>query len=85
MIPTPEQAARDLLERMDVSYAQGLTAGDVVELANLIANARALYHALHEMTEDLEARWNMDDPRTNPGIRANVAQARRVMQQAEKL
>ena len=33
---TPEQKARDLLERMGVNYAQSFSAGDVVELANLI-------------------------------------------------
>lgn len=36
-----EQRARDLLERMDVEDAQSFTAGDVVELANLIAGRNA--------------------------------------------
>ncbi len=34
---TAEQRARDMLERMGVEDAQSFTAGDVVELANLIA------------------------------------------------
>lgn len=34
---TPEQRARELLDRMDVHGALDMTAGDVVELANLIA------------------------------------------------
>jgi hypothetical protein len=34
---TPEQRARELLDRMDVPGALDMTAGDVVELANLIA------------------------------------------------
>ena len=38
--PTAEQAARDMLERMGVEDAQDFTAGDVVELANLIAEQR---------------------------------------------
>jgi hypothetical protein len=33
---SPEQKARDLLERMGYENAQSLTAGDVIELANLI-------------------------------------------------
>lgn len=37
---TPEQAARDLLERIGVEDAQTFTAGDVVELANLISELR---------------------------------------------
>lgn len=32
---TPEQKARDLLERMEVPNAQEFSAGDLVELANL--------------------------------------------------
>jgi len=32
---TPEQKARDLLERMEVPNAQDYTAGELVELANL--------------------------------------------------
>ena len=35
---TPEQEARDLLERMGIEDAQSFTAGDVVELANWIAD-----------------------------------------------
>lgn len=34
---TAEQQARDLLEQMGVGNAQSFTAGDLVELANLIA------------------------------------------------
>lgn len=40
--PTPEQAARDLLERMGVEDAQTFTAGDVAELACLIARVQRL-------------------------------------------
>ena len=38
---TAEQQARDLLERMGVNNAQAFTAGDVVELANLIRAERS--------------------------------------------
>ncbi len=38
---TAEQQARDLLERYGVEDAQSMTAGDLVELANLIADANA--------------------------------------------
>jgi len=37
-ILTPEQQARDMLERMGWEKAQGPSAGDVVELANLISD-----------------------------------------------
>jgi len=36
-----EQKARDMLERMEVPGAQQMTAGELVELANLIAYADA--------------------------------------------
>lgn len=38
---TPEQQARDMLERMDVEGAQSMTAGDVGELAQLIAESQS--------------------------------------------
>lgn len=34
---TAEQQARDMLERMGIENAQSFTSGDLVELANLIA------------------------------------------------
>jgi len=34
---TPEQKARDMLERMGIEDAQHFSCGDVVELANMIA------------------------------------------------
>lgn len=43
---TAEQAARDMLERMGWERAQELSAGDVVELANLIADVWALQRAI---------------------------------------
>lgn len=42
---TPEQEARDMLERMGVEGAQDFTAGDLVELANLIAEVNELRRA----------------------------------------
>jgi hypothetical protein len=40
MNTSAEQQARDMLERMGIEDAQRFTAGDVVELANLIASRR---------------------------------------------
>lgn len=37
---TPEQEARDLLERMEVEGAQSFSSGELVELANLIHENR---------------------------------------------
>jgi len=39
---TPEQAARDLLERMGVPDAQSKSAVELVELANLIQDHRTM-------------------------------------------
>lgn len=39
MAATPEQQARDLLDRLGYPDAQSLTSGDVVELANMFAAA----------------------------------------------
>ena len=39
---TLEQEARDLLERMGIEGAQGMPAGSLVELANLIAENKRL-------------------------------------------
>lgn len=39
---TAEQEARDMLERIGVENAQEFSAGDLVELANLIAHADRL-------------------------------------------
>lgn len=46
---TPEQAARDLLEHLEHPRAQEMTAGDVVELANLISEVRELREALRKI------------------------------------
>ena len=51
--------------------------------ARLIASAPDLLAALKEMTEDLEARWDMNDRSTNPGIRHCVEQAKAVIAKAE--
>lgn len=42
MAPTWEQCARDLLWRLGVDDAQSYTAGDVVELANLLLKTTLL-------------------------------------------
>lgn len=55
---TAEQQARDLLERMGVDGAQQMTAGDVVELANLIEQRDHLARTLKRALDDF------DDPRT---------------------
>ena len=42
---TLERQARDLLQRMGIKDVQRITAGDVVELANLIGEAKRLRKA----------------------------------------
>lgn len=51
---TPEQEARDIMERMGIENAQQFTAGDVVELANLIADHRRLQRAIHLIGKAVE-------------------------------
>lgn len=45
-----EQQARDMLERAGVDYAQSMAAGDLVEIANLIARDAAAQEQLVHMT-----------------------------------
>jgi hypothetical protein len=53
---TAEQQARDMLERMGVSEAQIYTAGDLVELANLIAERDQLATALRLLRNAVRAQ-----------------------------
>ena len=66
-----EQRARDLLERLGHPTAQNLSAGDVVELANLLNDAKAQAQRIAELEAahgcDAE-RWRLvkralDEPR----------------------
>lgn len=50
---TPEQQARDMLQRMDVPGAQAMSAGEVVELANLIEEAERLRALLKETWDEV--------------------------------
>jgi hypothetical protein len=50
--------------------------------ARLIAAAPDLLAALKAMVDDLEARWDMSAPSTNPGIRHNVEQAKAAIAKA---
>ena len=46
---TPEQRAREMLARMNVPGAQSMSSGDLVEIANLIAEDDAVeYHKTHD-------------------------------------
>jgi hypothetical protein len=56
MKTTPEQEARNLLERMGWERAQELSAGDVVELANLIAEVRRYRGSAPEEIEGCSQR-----------------------------
>ena len=54
-------------------------------LAEVTAARDSLLLALKAMVEDLEARWDMADPRTNPGIRHNVETSKRAIAMVEEL
>jgi len=56
---SPEQKARDLLERMGYEDAQSLTAGDVVELANLIASHDQLVKMIGAVVEAVSPALRM--------------------------
>lgn len=67
MTMTPEQKARDLLERMDIDGAQSMSAGDVVEIANLLATIERLKSLLISARPYIamagnEAEARHDDP-----------------------
>jgi len=64
---TAEQKARDMLERMGVPDAQSYTAGDLVELANLIANADRPRDLTMTMTADMGANLHSDGCTIYPG------------------
>lgn len=49
-----EQEARDILDRMEVPGAQSMSAGTLVELANLVAEAR---HLRRQVAELLPYAW----------------------------
>jgi hypothetical protein len=53
---TPEQEARDLLERLGVEDAQSWSAGDVLELANILADAAECERRQRQM-EVILIRW----------------------------
>ncbi len=48
--PTPEQQIRDILERMGVHKAQSYSAGELVELANILAERDYLRLTTREKT-----------------------------------
>lgn len=52
MTATAEQLARDLLERLGVDAAQDMSAGDVIELANLIAALHGLRIVVQEVIDE---------------------------------
>lgn len=58
---TPEQQVRDILERMGYKDAQSLTAGDVVELANIIAENTQLKFRLSRMNASDVQVFNEDE------------------------
>jgi len=49
------------------------------------ARQQGLKTALVDLVEDLEARWDMNDSHTNPGIRHCVEQARKALRCADEL
>jgi hypothetical protein len=61
------------------------TMGDEASEANarLIAATPDLLEALKDIVEDLEARWDMSDRRTNPGIVSCVEKGRHAIAKAE--
>lgn len=58
---TAEQKARDMLERMSVEGAQTFSAGDIVELANLIATRDGVAAIVAKMRADLTAIGGFDN------------------------
>lgn len=60
---TAEQEARDILERMGMEGAQSFSAGDVIELANLIAERDRLRDLLNRRCPKCAALNPASSPR----------------------
>ena len=50
MSKTPEQEARNILERMEIKGAQNFSAGELAEIANIIAEIARLRAALQRIS-----------------------------------
>jgi hypothetical protein len=93
-----DRIVRDVRDIDENGQSEGLDASDIVELhladfaASVLAGAASrprpqegveVLAALKDIVDDLEARWDMDDPRTNPGIKHNVERAKAAIAKAE--
>ena len=72
--PSPMRAAYREGFRDARHAAAELVAASPVPVAPQEAQAEVLA-SLEAIVDDMEARWDMDDPSTNPGIRDNVKRA----------
>lgn len=64
---TAEQQARDMLERMGIENAQSFTAGELVELADIIAERNAMAKILRDARQYVErARIEAEAKHDNP-------------------
>lgn len=52
-------------------------------MRELLDERSELLVTLKNIVDDLEARWDMRDSRTNPGIKHNVAQAKAAITKSE--
>lgn len=65
---TPEQQARDMLDRMGIQRAQAMSAGDVVELANLISAMGALIDERNQVIQALTQCHEAFQARQDSGV-----------------
>jgi hypothetical protein len=72
-----QEWAQSYINAHHVSGHAGRYRSDVIkdELLSRDEEVKRLRTALKDLVEDLEARWDMRDPRTNPGIRHYVERA----------
>ncbi len=75
-----EQQARDMLERIGVENAQSFTAGDLVELANLISQRERLRSLLAYAVQEAED-WH-DECRGRPLQDERLSEARALLRTA---
>lgn len=78
-VVTAEHAARDLLDRLGVEWAQSASAGTLVELANLIAEANAdrrrldwLERVYGQRVADGRGLWMREWVGERPTLRASI-------------
>lgn len=80
---TAEQKARDMLTRAGVELAHTYTAGNLVEIANMIVANEALRGALERFTKVADAYLTEWSPPGGYALDAELLNAKKVLQETK--